>query len=44
MRKRRKMTRKGSRRNFSKNAVRVHPKNSGNMTKNVGPMRGGIRL
>jgi len=39
MKKRSKMSRKKSRKNFTKNAVRVHPKNTrGN------PMRGGIRL
>ncbi len=37
--KRHKMSRKASRRNFTKNAVRVNSKNN---TSN--PMRGGIRL
>lgn len=35
---RRKMSRKKSRKSFTKNAVRVHGKN------NYNPMRGGIRL
>ena len=42
--KRNKMSRKGSRKNFKKNAMRVHPKNAGSVGGNIGPMRGGIRL
>ncbi|WNK14064.1 MAG: hypothetical protein [Microvirus sp.] len=38
MRKRFKINRKKSRKSFTKGALRVHGKNSGN------PMRGGIRL
>lgn len=37
MARRRKMTRKGSKRHFTKNALRVHGKNT------LMPMRGGIR-
>nr|QJB20619.1 MAG: hypothetical protein [Microvirus sp.] len=36
--KRRRMSRKGSKRSFTKNAMRVHPKNA-----RITPMRGGIR-
>jgi len=36
---RKKMGRRRSKRHFTKNALRVHRRNSG-----VGPMRGGIRL
>lgn len=39
MSKRHKMSRGHSKRNFTHNAMRVHPKNSLG-----GPMRGGIRL
>lgn len=38
MKRRQKMSRKGSKKNFTNNAIRTHGKNSYN------PMRGGIRL
>lgn len=41
--KRRRMERRESRRNFSRNAQRVHPRNT--LSSGIsGPMRGGIRL
>lgn len=44
MSKRHSMSRRHSKRSFTKNAIRVHPFNSGVMTGPGGPMRGGIRL
>ena len=40
--KRKKMTMKKSKRNFTKHAVKTHKKN--NIGRQSGPMRGGIRL
>lgn len=39
--KRRPMSRKASKKNFTRNAVKVHKKNT---LRTAGPMRGGIRL
>lgn len=40
--KRKKMPKKQSKKNFTKNAVKVHKKNA--ISSQSGPMRGGIRL